>query len=90
MGGENIYFHQLTGNMTVKGKMWHPIKILIPYTVVMLNFEALPTLLVEDTNQCNKETWTLDNGTSSIPDTTDITSDHLLNIKKSISDKYGK
>jgi hypothetical protein len=49
---------------------------------VMLNFAAVPTLLVEDTNQCNKDTWASYNGTAPIPDITNITSDHLLNVKK--------
>ena len=57
--------------------MWHPIKIVIPYTAIILYFASLPTLLVQDTNQRIKDTWTLDNGPSSIPDITNITSDHL-------------
>jgi len=56
--------------------MWHPIKAVIPYTVIILYFAGFPTLLVQDTNQQIKDTWTLDNGTSSIPDITNITSDH--------------
>jgi len=56
--------------------MWHPIKVVIPYTVIILYFAGFPTLLVQDTKQHIKDTWTLDNETSSIPDITNITSDH--------------
>jgi hypothetical protein len=42
--------------------MWHPIKVVIQYTVTISHFAGLPTLLVQDTNQRIKDTWTLNNG----------------------------